>query len=58
MLVAPDGENQPCIVNVYGGLTLVTLQSLDWTKQWFISRDWAWLDINYRGSSLYGLKCT
>lgn len=56
--IAPDGERPPCIVNVHGGPTLVALQSLDWAKQWYTSRGWAWLDVNYRGSSLYGRKYT
>ena len=56
--VALEGEQPPCIVNVHGGPTLVALQSLDFTKQWYTSRGWAWLDVNYRGSSLYGRKYT
>ncbi|KAG6373549.1 Alpha/Beta hydrolase protein [Boletus reticuloceps] len=56
--VAPYGESPPCVVNVHGGPTLVALQSLDWMKQWYTSRGWAWLDVNYRGSSLYGRQYT
>ncbi|KIJ67394.1 hypothetical protein HYDPIDRAFT_173941 [Hydnomerulius pinastri MD-312] len=53
---APDGEKPPRIVNIHGGPTTVALQSLDWTEQWFTSRGWAWLDVNYRGSSFYDRK--
>ena len=37
-----NGEKPPCIVNVHGGPTFFTPQGLNWTKQYFTSRGWAW----------------
>ncbi|KAH9475568.1 Dipeptidyl peptidase family member 6 [Psilocybe cubensis] len=51
-----DGEKPPCIVNVHGGPTGLTEQGLRWSKQYFTSRGWAWLDVNYGGSSGYGRR--
>jgi len=52
--VGPEGENPPCVVNVHGGPTGQATQDLSMTTQYFTSRGWAWLDINYGGSSGYG----
>ena len=35
-------EKPPCIVNAHGGPTAIAVQGLDWTKQYFTSRGWAW----------------
>ncbi|KIP04425.1 hypothetical protein PHLGIDRAFT_93514 [Phlebiopsis gigantea 11061_1 CR5-6] len=51
---APDGEKPPCIVNVHGGPTHAATQAFDLQTQFFTSRGWAWLDVNYSGSSNYG----
>jgi dipeptidyl aminopeptidase/acylaminoacyl peptidase len=40
---SPDPtEKPPCIVNAHGGPTAMATQGLDWTKQYFTSRGWAW----------------
>ncbi|KAI0042772.1 alpha/beta-hydrolase [Auriscalpium vulgare] len=49
-------EKPPCIVNAHGGPTYMADQSLEWTKQYFTSRGWAWLDVNYAGSCGYGRR--
>ncbi|KAF8970860.1 Alpha/Beta hydrolase protein [Flammula alnicola] len=51
-----EGEKPPCIVNVHGGPTGLATQGLSWAKQYFTSRGWAWLDVNYGGSSGFGRK--
>ncbi|KAF7965565.1 hypothetical protein HWV62_42860 [Athelia sp. TMB] len=48
------GEKPPCIINVHGGPTSLCVPTLDWVKQYYTSRGWAWLDVNYGGSSGYG----
>lgn len=37
-----EGEKPPCIVDVHGGPTHYTGQGLNWRKQYFTSRGWAW----------------
>ncbi|KAF4622355.1 hypothetical protein D9613_009516 [Agrocybe pediades] len=49
-----DGERPPCIVHAHGGPTGFHQQGLDWKIQYFTSRGWAWLAVNYGGSSGYG----
>ncbi|KAJ7688961.1 Alpha/Beta hydrolase protein [Mycena rosella] len=49
-----DGEKPPCVLNAHGGPVGFSAQSLDTTKQFFTTRGWAWLDVNYGGSSGYG----
>jgi len=50
------GEKPPCVINVHGGPTAMATLALSWSKQFFTSRGWAWLDVNYGGSSGYGRK--
>ncbi|KAG2354947.1 Alpha/Beta hydrolase protein [Suillus spraguei] len=47
-------EKPPCVLGVHGGPTGLETQNLNWLKQYFTSRGYAWLDINYSGSSCYG----
>ncbi|KAG2355434.1 Alpha/Beta hydrolase protein [Suillus spraguei] len=49
----PD-EKPPCVLGVHGGPTGLEMQHLNWMKQYFTSRGYAWLDVNYSGSSCYG----
>jgi len=48
------GEKPPCIVHAHGGPTSIETQVLDWIKLYYTSRGYAWLDVNYGGSSGYG----
>ncbi|OJA09414.1 hypothetical protein AZE42_03073 [Rhizopogon vesiculosus] len=48
------GERPPCVLNVHGGPTWLEDQGLNLLKQYFTSRGYAWLDVNYGGSSCYG----
>jgi hypothetical protein len=36
------GERPPCVVGVHGGPTGLQKQGLDWYRQYFTSRGWAW----------------
>lgn len=49
-----EGEKPPCVVNAHGGPTSMTKQDMSWTTQYYTSRGWAWLDVNYGGSSGFG----
>ncbi|KZT70996.1 alpha/beta-hydrolase [Daedalea quercina L-15889] len=49
-----DGERPPCIVNAHGGPTIHASQGFKWEIQFFTSRGFAWLDVNYSGSSGFG----
>ncbi|KAF9552486.1 alpha/beta-hydrolase [Agrocybe pediades] len=51
-----EGEKPPCVVNSHGGPTALTEQGLDWEIQYFTSRGFAWLEVNYGGSSGYGRR--
>ncbi|KAG9315061.1 Alpha/Beta hydrolase protein [Chiua virens] len=48
------GEKPPCIVNVHGDPTSMEAQTLNWEKLYYTSRGYAWVDVNYGGSSCYG----
>ncbi|KAJ7207938.1 Alpha/Beta hydrolase protein [Mycena pura] len=49
-----SGEKPPCILNVHGGPTHFLGHALDMTTQYYTSRGWAWLNVNFGGSSGYG----
>ncbi|KAJ4490705.1 Alpha/Beta hydrolase protein [Lentinula aciculospora] len=49
-----EGEKPPCVVNVHGGPTGMAQQGLNWKIQYWTTRGFAWLDVNYGGSFGYG----
>jgi dipeptidyl aminopeptidase/acylaminoacyl peptidase len=51
---SPKGEKPPLIVKVHGGPTSAASVSFDLQLQFFTSRGFAVLDVNYRGSAGYG----
>ena len=51
---APSGELPPLILRAHGGPTGAASATLDWTVQFWTSRGFAFLDVNYGGSSGYG----
>jgi dienelactone hydrolase len=52
--VAPSGELPPLIVHCHGGPTAAASPTLSWGTQYWTSRGFAILDVNYGGSTGYG----
>ncbi len=51
---APAGEHPPLLVKSHGGPTAATSSSFNLSIQYWTSRGFAFLDVNYRGSTGYG----
>jgi dipeptidyl aminopeptidase/acylaminoacyl peptidase len=51
---APAGERPPLIVRSHGGPTSAFSSALDWGVQYWTSRGFAVLNVNYGGSTGYG----
>ena len=50
----PSGERPPLLVKSHGGPTAATSTTLSWEVQYWTSRGFAVLDVNYGGSTGYG----
>lgn len=50
----PEGENPPLIVLTHGGPTSMTTSSYDASIQFWVSRGFAVVDVNYSGSTGFG----
>ena len=49
-----EGELPPLLVTTHGGPTASAAADLSWRVQFYTSRGWAVVDVNYGGSSGYG----
>lgn len=53
-VAAPDDEQPPLLVLIHGGPTAMARARLDLAKQFWTSRGFAVVDVNYGGSTGYG----
>jgi dipeptidyl aminopeptidase/acylaminoacyl peptidase len=51
---APAGDHPPLVVHCHGGPTAAASPTLSWGTQYWTSRGFAVLDVNYGGSTGYG----
>ncbi len=51
---APPDEHPPLLVRIHGGPTAAASSTLDWGIQYWTSRGFAVVDVNYGGSTGYG----
>jgi hypothetical protein len=49
-----DGEKPPAIVRCHGGPTSRAVPGLSWVIQYYTSRGFVWIDVNYGGSGGFG----
>jgi dipeptidyl aminopeptidase/acylaminoacyl peptidase len=53
-LLRPRGDKVPAIVNPHGGPTAAAADDWDGHAQYFVDKGYAWLTVNFRGSTGYG----
>ncbi|KAL8281235.1 hypothetical protein RQP46_006269 [Phenoliferia psychrophenolica] len=52
--VGVEGEKPPVVFSCHGGPTSAAKPGLSWIVQYFTSRGFAWVDVNYGGSTGFG----
>ncbi|KAI0357745.1 alpha/beta-hydrolase [Trametes cingulata] len=54
--VAPEGEKPPAVISAHGGPTSRAVPAMHLMIQYYTSRGFAWIEVNYGGSSGFGRK--